>query len=180
MLPRAARISTGTFAAAAALLALTGCNAPAGDDNVSAPQTASAPEQEQEPSADPAPAAQAAEAAPPAEAAAPQPPTVRPASGAVTARRCGWLHNPTPGNWWLFDGRGEWILGSQGGHQSEGLDEIPDMTPFGWVETNVHYGYGCACMKVTASPGTVMVQRISAIQPLPLQRCQADKALPRP
>ena len=25
--------------------------------------------------------------------------------------RCGWIDNPTPANWWLTDGYGEWIIG---------------------------------------------------------------------
>ncbi|MES2340837.1 MAG: DUF4087 domain-containing protein, partial [Pseudomonadota bacterium] len=24
--------------------------------------------------------------------------------------RCGWLQNPSPGNWWLFDNAGEWTV----------------------------------------------------------------------
>src|SRR4051794_7098625 len=35
-------------------------------------------------------------------------------AASITDRRCGWLSNPTPGNWWLFDGHGEWILATQG------------------------------------------------------------------
>ena len=37
-------------------------------------------------------------------------------------RRCGWLQNPTPANWWLVDRDGEWILGVQGGYQAPGMD----------------------------------------------------------
>ena len=167
-------------AAAAALLALAACNAPAEEDNAAAPVAARGAGQEQIAVAEPAAAEPAVEAAQAEEPAPPSAPALRAASGAVTARRCGWLHNPTPGNWWLFDGRGEWILGSQGGHQAQGLDDIPDMTRFGWVATNVHYGYGCACMQVTAVPGELMVERISDVEPLPLKRCRDDKALPRP
>ena len=29
-------------------------------------------------------------------------------------RRCGWLANPTPGNWWLIDADRTWTLSSQG------------------------------------------------------------------
>lgn len=102
------------------------------------------------------------------------------AASAVTAHRCGWLHNPTPGNWWLVDRQGEWILAEQGGHQAEGVDEIPDMEAYGWEETNGHYGYGCACMDVTAEPGGTEATRIARVQPKPLKQCRADKALPRP
>ncbi|HYG29015.1 MAG TPA: DUF4087 domain-containing protein, partial [Allosphingosinicella sp.] len=44
-------------------------------------------------------------------AAAPQSPT---------QRRCGWLDNPTPANWWLTDRDGEWLIGAQGGYQAPG------------------------------------------------------------
>ena len=77
---------------------------------------------------------------------------VAPAAPA-SERRCGWLHNPTPANWWLVDRDGEWLLGAQGGYQAPGMDEMPDMTSAGWVETNGHYGHGCACMDVTVEGG---------------------------
>src|SRR5918999_3279183 len=67
-------------------------------------------------------------------------------------RRCGWLQNPTPANWWLIDRDGEWLIGVQGGYQAPGMDEMPDMSTAGWVEVNGHYGYGGACMGVAAAP----------------------------
>lgn len=36
-----------------------------------------------------------------------------PASGTET--RCGWLYNRTPGNWYLIDKDGRWILSQLGG-----------------------------------------------------------------
>ncbi len=39
--------------------------------------------------------------------------------------RCGWVENPTPGNWSLMDHDGEWEIGIQGGRQAEGPD-FPD------------------------------------------------------
>ena len=66
----------------------------------------------------------------------------------ATERRCGWLDNPTPGNFSLRDRGGEWVLGVQGGHEAHGFDSMPDITTAGWVETNGHYGYGCACLTV--------------------------------
>ena len=66
-------------------------------------------------------------------------------------KRCGWLINPTPANWWLGDRQGEWELGVQGGYQAPGKDELPDMSARGWVETNGSYGYGCACLTVTTT-----------------------------
>ena len=99
-------------------------------------------------------------------------------SGPVETR-CGWLQNPTPANWWLVDRDGEWTLGVQGGYQAPGMDEMPDMSSAGWVEVNGHYGYGCACMTITAdSDGRVT--RIADAQPRPLKQCRADGKLPRP
>jgi hypothetical protein len=96
------------------------------------------------------------------------------ASGFV--RRCGWVDNPTPANWWLTDRDGEWVIGVQGGHQAE--EGLPD---FGndWVETNVHHGYGCACMEIVADPRTRVVERVRDVRVLPIDRCRRDGHLPR-
>jgi len=118
-----------------------------------------------------------ANVAAPAPAAAP----VRTAAAVAAAgkRRCGWLSNPTPANWWLTDAEGQWILGTQGADQAPGMDEMPDMSDAGWVETNGHYGYGCACMTITAD-GEGRVTRISGASPRPLKQCRADRKLPKP
>ncbi|HYI40820.1 MAG TPA: DUF4087 domain-containing protein [Allosphingosinicella sp.] len=111
-----------------------------------------------------------AEAAPiPKQAAAPNKP----------ARRCGWLSNPTPANWWLTDSEGQWILGTQGSEQAPGMDDMPDMSTAGWVETNGYYGYGCACMTITAD-GDGRVTLVADAQPKPLKQCRADRKLPKP
>jgi len=101
-----------------------------------------------------------------------------PAAGAPE-RRCGWLQNPTPGNFWLIDRDGEWTLGVQGGYQAPGMDEMGDMTISGWVEVNGHYGYGCACMRISIDRSTGRVTRIHEAEPVPLARCRADRRLPR-
>ncbi|MFN3498292.1 MAG: DUF4087 domain-containing protein, partial [Pannonibacter indicus] len=31
-------------------------------------------------------------------------------ASAAPENRCGWIVNPTPGNWWLTDRDGDWIL----------------------------------------------------------------------
>lgn len=112
-------------------------------------------------------------------AAAPASKPLRPGAG-VRAKRCGWLSNPTPGNWELFDGHGEWVLGEQGGYQAPGLDDMPDMSIAGWQARNRSYGYGCACMTLTIDPATRQVLRIANARPKPLKQCRADRALPRP
>lgn len=137
----------------------------------------------------PAPAAneQAAPSGTAAKTVAPAPVQAAPAQSpprAVAAaskgeRRCGWLVNPTPANWWLTDRDGQWILGTQGADQAPGMDEMPDMSRAGWVEINGHYGYGCACMTIMAD-GDRRVTRVADATPKPLKQCQADRNLPKP
>jgi len=95
-------------------------------------------------------------------------------------RRCGWLHNPTPANWWLIDRDGEWLIGAQGGYQAPGMDNMPDMTTRGWVRTNGYYGHGCACMTVETNRRTRRITRIRSATPVPLAQCRNDRRLPRP
>jgi hypothetical protein len=91
--------------------------------------------------------------------------------------RCGWFANPTPANAWLNDADGEWIIAVQGGFQAEG--DWPDFKPSQWIETNVHYGYGCACMKATTDKAAMHVVNILKAWPRPLSACRKDKALKR-
>jgi len=90
--------------------------------------------------------------------------------------RCGWFGNPTPANAWLVDRTGEWIIGLQGSYLAEG--DWPDFKPEQWVETNGHYGYGCACLKVvtTTKPEKRIIKILSS-NPRPLSACRQDKAL---
>jgi hypothetical protein len=103
-----------------------------------------------------------------------------PKQTAASGRRCGWLHNPTPANWWLVDRDGQWVLGSQGADQVPGMDEMPDMSAGEWIETNGGYGYGCACMDMVVDPAGGEVLRISGATPKPLAQCRRDKNLPDP
>ncbi len=100
------------------------------------------------------------------------------AGTAAADTRCGWIDNPTPGNWWLTDAAGEWTIGTQGGTQAEGMEAIPDLTTGEWVETNGSYGYGCICLEVETHRAAMQITRILAAEPLPLARCTADPALP--
>lgn len=100
-------------------------------------------------------------------------------AAAAPERRCGWLVNDSPGNWWLTDRDGQWVLGSQGSEPVRGMDRVPDMTTREWVRTNGYYGHGCACMTLDTAPGR-RVQRVLAAEQLPLSRCRADRSLPRP
>lgn len=89
--------------------------------------------------------------------------------------RCGWFSNPTPANASLFDRHGEWIIGVQGGHQAEG--DWPAFSPQQWVETNGHYGYGCACLQVQVNRSTKKVIEIETAQARALSACRRDPAL---
>lgn len=96
---------------------------------------------------------------------------------AGTERRCGWIANPTPANWWLNDREAEWTISVQGGYQATGVD-LPDFTGKQWLITNAgDHGYGCACLTATFDHKTKRVLRIAAVKQLPLRQCKADKAL---
>jgi len=93
--------------------------------------------------------------------------------------RCGWVENPTPGNWSLVDKDGEWTIAVQGDYRAAGADDLPD---FGkrWVVTNAgSHGYGCGCMtvKVDAKEKTVLSVRKVKVQAI--SKCRNDKDLPK-
>lgn len=107
---------------------------------------------------------------------------IGPASGLAAAprteKRCGYLSNPTPANWWLTDRDGEWTIGVQGGYQAEGLDVLPEnFYEKGWVKTNGWYGYRCACLTVTTDRKEMRIRRIYSGEPLAIKRCKQDKSL---
>jgi hypothetical protein len=106
-------------------------------------------------------------------------PAILAAAPAAAERRCGWIHNPTPANWWLVDREARWDIAFQGEPRPPGMDEIPDLTTRDWVRTNGWYGYGCACMTVETDAAARRIRRIGSVQQLPLERCRADRALPR-
>jgi len=91
--------------------------------------------------------------------------------------RCGWFSNPTPANAWLNDRDAEWLIGAQGGYQAVG--DWPDFQPRQWVETNLHYGYGCACLRVRVNHETHEVIEIVRARPRPLSDCRNDRSLRR-
>jgi hypothetical protein len=89
--------------------------------------------------------------------------------------RCGWFSNPTPANASLFDREGEWIIGVQGGYQAEG--DWPSFSPKQWVQTNGHYGYGCACLRVRVDRSERRILVIESTQARALSVCRRDPAL---
>ena len=157
-------------AALALVAAASGCSPGA------APQSNAQDERAEAPSG--MPLANASDSVVPEPVAVPKTPVA--AVSAEGVRRCGWLSNPTPANWWLTDSQGQWILGTQGADQAPGMEEMPDMSTAGWVETNGHYGYGCACMTIAFDQASRRVTRVSDAKPQPLKQCQRDRALPRP
>jgi len=95
--------------------------------------------------------------------------------------RCGWLHNPTPGNWWLDDKDRSWALSIMGERPAPGFDDLPDMSSNEWVVTNAGgHGYGCACIDMEVDKGTGTVLRLYSAKVLPLERCKTDRSLPPP
>jgi hypothetical protein len=94
-------------------------------------------------------------------------------------KRCGWLDNPTPQNWWLVDRDGEWTLSIQGAAPAPGWDALESTTPPEWVKTNGSYGYGCACASMRVDRKTKDVLEIRTISPRPLKACRNDRRLPR-
>lgn len=93
-------------------------------------------------------------------------------------RRCGWLHNPTPGNWWLVDRAGQWTLSTQGAPPVSGWEDLGGSHGKEWVATNGSYGYGCACATLRTDKGEVL--EIRSLTPRPLKACRTDRRLPKP
>jgi len=91
--------------------------------------------------------------------------------------RCGWLSNPTPANFDLYDSDRDWIIGVQGGYQVERDWYMPDFKPGQWVRTNNNYGYGCACLKLRVNKETSEVAEIESARAKPLASCRNDPSL---
>lgn len=93
--------------------------------------------------------------------------------------RCGWLHNPTPGNWYLTDKDNRWIISLQGGYEAKGTDNLPTYNEKEYVKTNGYYGYGCACTDVVADSARSRISEIRGGESLPLSTCRQDPNLPK-
>jgi len=98
-------------------------------------------------------------------------------SAAQSETRCGWFSNPTPANVWLYDKDGEWTIGVQGGYQVEEEWDWPQFKRGQWVETNGHYGYGCACLRMRVDKESGRVLEIESARARPLSACRKDRAL---
>jgi hypothetical protein len=109
--------------------------------------------------------------------------TVANAASSSPARpvtRCGWVVNPTPGNWWLTDNKGDWILSTQGSDEEAlGMENIGDISAHDYKATNGNYGYACGCMKVESDEASMRITAIYSFKQLPLSKCERDKNLPK-
>ncbi|PSH68459.1 DUF4087 domain-containing protein [Phyllobacterium brassicacearum] len=99
--------------------------------------------------------------------------------------RCGWIENPTPGNLWLIDKDATWTITSQGqavGPDAAGVDNIPQTDPKQFVDTSrgAGHGYSCGCLSVETSAKDKRITKVISGKALPLAKCRADKALPKP
>ena len=97
--------------------------------------------------------------------------------------RCGWYHNPTPGNVFLEDANGQWWISTQGSAPAPGFEDA--YTPafddraridYGGNVTD-RYGFSCACADGTFRDGQAL--SISRLREIPLGRCEADPKLPK-
>ncbi|SIQ17654.1 Protein of unknown function [Rhizobium sp. RU20A] len=104
------------------------------------------------------------------------------ATGAAAAEnRCGYIENPTPGNWWLTDADASWTIGTQGSDAyPDGFDLVPDISAGDYRATNGNYGYACACMSVDTDRADERITAIYSFKQIPLSRCEKDPALNRP
>lgn len=95
--------------------------------------------------------------------------------------RCGWVDNPTPGNWWLTDRDGEWTLMLQGnGDRDNGFLDIPKTWNFQdqWRKNNGSYGYGCGCFEGEIDKASNWVTKLTMLKAKDLVVCEGDPALP--
>lgn len=95
-------------------------------------------------------------------------------------RYCGWLDNPTPGNWWLRDRTRQWTLATQGAPGAPGWEDVSFEGKQQSVETNGSYGYSCACVTMRGNPRTGRVEEVRTVRFQPLRICRADRRLPAP
>ncbi len=101
-------------------------------------------------------------------------------SSALGETRCGWIDNPTPGNFWLTDKDGEWTIGVQGGYQAEGIEVIDFPTDGQYVNMNGNYGYFCGCISGKSDSETMRIVSIEKSKAKLLKDCLKDENVPKP
>jgi hypothetical protein len=100
------------------------------------------------------------------------------ANARALEKRCGWLDNPTPANYFFTDADASWTIMVQGGRPPVGFDNLPLIDANNFVETNGSYGYGCACLNVVTNARTRHITLIAGGHQLPLKTCLRDANLP--
>lgn len=99
------------------------------------------------------------------------------ATAASAEKRCGWVENPTPGNYYLSDRDGRWEISAQGGYEAEGMDRIGDLSAGDYRATNGNYGYACGCATVKSDADSQRIIVIDAFEQKLLADCEADPNL---
>ena len=102
------------------------------------------------------------------------------ATAASAEMRCGWVENPTPGNYYLSDRDGRWEISAQGGYEAEGMDKIGDLSAGDYRATNGNYGYACGCATVKSDADSQRIVVIDAFMQKTLADCEADPNLMLP
>jgi Protein of unknown function (DUF4087) len=101
--------------------------------------------------------------------------------GQAAENRCGWVENPTPGNYWLTDRDGSFTILTQGSDvEPAGIDLMPDFSAGEFMKTNGNYGNACACMSVDVDKAEMRVTKIYSVKQLALAQCRNDRKLPKP
>jgi Protein of unknown function (DUF4087) len=103
--------------------------------------------------------------------------------------RCGWYHNPTPGNVFLEDADGQWWISTQGSAPAPGFEDayspvFDDRLRLDYSgKPTDRYGYSCVCAEGAFDGSALLyenVRTISRLTEIQLPRCQLDPALPKP
>lgn len=109
------------------------------------------------------------------------------ASPLAAETRCGWYHNPGPGNVILEDADGQWWLSRQGSAPAPGFDDaytpaFDNRLRLDYAgQVTQRYGSSCACAEgqFDAARGPYEnVLRITALREIPMARCEGDPNLP--
>lgn len=101
------------------------------------------------------------------------------AHAATPETRCGWIENPTPGNYDLYDAAGVWTISVQGGHQAEGDLAYPLDYDEDYVKTNGNYGYFCGCIRSINDATEMKVLKILTASAKKISACLNDRKLPQ-
>jgi Protein of unknown function (DUF4087) len=101
--------------------------------------------------------------------------------------RCGWYHNPGPGNVILEDADGQWWISRQGSAPVLGFEDAYTLAFDNRLRLDVQgkptqrYGSSCVCAEGIFDPSRPdyeTVLSIEILREIPLARCEADPNLP--